>query len=83
MVAKEPGELSLRAAARELGVSVKTVRTWARRAWEKRPMRLMYGRRDPSNRYYVSKAEIVGLRDEYRQRVLAMRGNAPCDPDAA
>ena len=67
MVPKREGEMHLNHAARLLEVSVKTVRTWARRAVEGDPSRLQKARRDPANRYYVNAIEVYGLRDEHRR----------------
>lgn len=68
-MAEQQGEIAVTRAAQILGVSAETVRSWAQRtiAAAAAPesastTKLRYARRDPVGRYYVSHAEILGLK---------------------
>ena len=64
MMAKQAGEMHPRHAARLLGVSVKTVREWAKRRLRGEDGRqLKYARRDPANKIFVQASEILSIRD--------------------
>mgnify|MGYP001560183802 CR=1 FL=1 len=71
----QPGEMKLTKAAKALGVSLKTMRLWALRAWEGRPVEhgVKYGRRDPSNKLYVSAKEVEERVALYAARLAHVR----------
>lgn len=73
-MAKREGEIDVRRAAGMLGLKRKTVRAWARKAWDGEPTTLTYGRKDPSGQWFVRKAEVLQIaeaRAERERRILA------------
>jgi hypothetical protein len=68
MMAKRDGEMDVRKAANLLGLKRKTVRTWARKAWDGQPTALAYGRKDGSGQWFVREAEVRQVADEKAAR---------------
>jgi transposase len=80
---RQPGEMSLRKAATILSVKVKTVRTWARKAWDGSPSQLAYGRKDPSGQWFVRAEEVERVLAARRERERRILTQGLPDPDAA
>ena len=83
MMAKQAGEISLRKAAALVGVRVKTVRAWARRAWDGDPTQLAYGRKDTTGAWFVKHAEIERVIAERKEREERIKTQKIRDPMAA